>query len=210
MKLQQKTVDFLKLALLVLFFVLAVLLAQSYQPEIIKYLDFGYLGMLIYVLLGITSTVIAPVSTIALIPIATALWGGFVTALLNITAWTVGAIIAFLISRRYGKPLVEKYSNLEKIAQYEQILGTKYIFWNLVVLRMIIPVDILSYAIGLFTAVKLTTYASATLIGVTPFAFILSYLPTLPLAFQIGAGALILFVIYFGYKKLSKHKKDTK
>ncbi len=202
MKLTQKTADLLKIALLAVFFVLAVFLTQSYQEEIVKYLDFGYLGMLIYVLLGITSTVIAPVSTLALIPIATALWGGLVTALLNTTAWTLGAVIAFLISRRYGKPLVEKYSNLEKIAKYERVLGTKHIFWHLVVLRIVIPVDVLSYAIGLFTSVKLTTYASATLLGVMPFAFILAYAPTLPFAFQMGIGVLILFVIYFGYKKI--------
>ncbi len=203
MKLKQKTADLLKLVLLVLFFVAAVFLAQYYQEEIIKYLDFGYLGMLIYVLLGIISTVIAPVSTLVIIPIATALWGGLVTALLNIFAWTVGAIVVFLISRRYGKPFVEKYSNIEKIAKYESVLGTKYIFWNLVFLRMIIPVDLLSYAIGLFTSIKLTTYASATLIGIIPFAFILSYLPTLSFAFQIGGSVLILFIIYLGYKKIN-------
>ena len=199
-----KTADFLKLVLLVLFFVLAVFLAQYYQQEIIKYLDFGYLGMLIYVLLGITSTVIAPVNTLPLIPIATALWGGLVSALLNITAWTLGAIITFLLSRQYGKPFLEKYSNLDKIAKYENILGTKYIFWNLVVLRIMIPVEVLSYAIGLFTSVKLTTYASATFIGVMPFAFILSYTPTLPLAFQIGTGTLVLIFIYLGYKKIKQ------
>ena len=199
-----KTADFLKLVLLVLFFVLAVFLAQYYQAEIIKYFDFGYLGMLIYVLLGITSTVIAPVNTLPLIPIATALWGGLVSALLNITAWTLGAIITFLLSRQYGKPFLEKYSNLDKIAKYENILGTKYIFWNLVVLRIMIPVDVLSYAIGLFTSVKLTTYASATFIGVMPFAFILSYTPTLPLAFQIGTGTLVLIFIYLGYKKIKQ------
>lgn len=202
MKLTQKTADLLKLVLLVLFFILAIFLSQYYQEEIVKYLDFGYLGMLIYILLGIISTVIAPVSTLALIPIATALWGGLVTALLNIIAWTLGAIIAFLISRRYGKPLVEKYSNVEKINKYEKVLGTKYIFWNLVALRMMLPVDILSYAIGLFTSVKLTTYASATFIGVIPFAFILAYTPTLSPAFQIGVGVFTLFIIYLGYKKI--------
>ncbi len=203
-----KTKDILSLMLLVLFFAFAIFLTQYYQPEIIKYLDYGYLSMFIYVLLGTTSTVLAPVNTLPLIPIATALWGGFITALLNITAWTAGAMIAFIISRRYGKPFLNKYSDLEKIARYEKILGTKYIFWNIVALRIMIPVDVLSYAIGLFTSVKLSTFTLATFIGVMPFAFILSYSPNMPLPFQIGVGLLVLVFIYFGYRKIKGIQKS--
>ena len=196
--------ELVKILLVVGFFIAAVLLTQYYKDEIVQYLDFGYWGMLIYVLLAISSTVLAPVNTLPLIPIATVLWGGLISALLSITAWTLGAIIAFIIARRWGKPFIEKHYDLEKISRYEKLLGDKYIFWNIVALRIIIPVDILSYAIGLFTSIKLSTYSLATLIGVSPFAFLLAYSSTFPLILQIGVGALVLLAFYIGYKRIRK------
>ena len=193
--------DLAKLLLIVGLFIVAIVLSQYYKDEIAEYLDFGYWGMLIYVLLATSSTVLAPVNTLPLIPVATALWGGFISALLSITAWTLGAIIAFILARRFGKPFIEKHYSLEKISQYEKILGDKYVFWNIVALRIMIPVDLLSYAIGLFTSVKLSTYSLATLIGVSPFAFLLAYSANFPLLLQIGVGALVLLAIYFGYQK---------
>ena len=194
--------DLIKVLLVVSFFIAAVLLTQYFKDEIAHYLDFGYWGMLIYVLLATSSTVLAPINTLPLIPIATVLWGGLAAALLSITAWTLGAIIAFIIARRWGKPFIERHYNLDKISRYEKLLGDKYVFWNIVALRIIIPVDILSYAIGLFTTVKLSTYSLATLIGVSPFAFLLAYSATFPLILQIGVGTLVLLAIYIGYRKI--------
>jgi len=48
-------------------------------------------------------------------------------------------------------------------------------FWWIVLLRAIIPVDALSYAIGLFSRVSLWKYSLATFIGMVPMAFIISY-----------------------------------
>ena len=194
--------ELIKLLLLVSFFVLAIFISTTYKEEIVQYLDFGYWGMFVYVSLATISTVVAPINTLPLIPVATALWGGFISALLSITAWTLGAIIAFIIARRLGKPFIEKHYDLEKISRYEKLLGDKYVFWNIVALRIMIPVDILSYTIGLFTSIKLSTYSLATLIGVSPFAFLLAYSATFPLPLQIGVGVLVLLTIYLGYRKI--------
>ncbi len=201
MKSEQKT-DLLKLISLISLFAIVIFLTNHYKNEIVQYLDFGYWGMLIYVLLATSSTVLAPVNTLPLIPVATALWGGLISALLSITAWTLGAIIAFIIARRLGKPFIEKRFDLNQIARYEKLLGDEYVFWNIVALRIMIPVDILSYAIGLFTSVKLSTYSLATLIGVSPFAFLLAYSATFPLILQIGVGALVLVTAYLGYRRI--------
>jgi len=37
-------------------------------------------------------------------------------------------------------------------------------------LRMVLPVDILSYALGLFSNISFIRYMLATIIGVTPFS----------------------------------------
>ncbi|KXJ98160.1 MAG: SNARE associated Golgi protein [Parcubacteria bacterium OLB19] len=199
--------DLAKLLLILSLFIIAIILSQYYKDDIAQYLDFGHWGMLVYILLATSSTVLAPINTLPLIPIATTLWGGFITALLSITAWTLGAIIAFILARRFGKPYIEKNYSLEKISQYEKLLGDKYVFWNIVFLRIVIPVDILSYAIGFFTSVKLSTYSLATLIGVSPFAFLLAYSANFPLALQLAVGVILLITIYIGYRKVYKHDK---
>lgn len=201
---KQKTTDLLKIILVALFFTFATYITHLYYYEITIYLNFGYAGMAVYVLLGILATIIAPVSTLPLIPLATVLWGGFVSAILNIIAWTIGAIIAFIISREYGKPFLSKYVDMKKIANYEKLLDGKYIFWNIVLLRMVTPVDVLSYAIGLFSSIRLSMYAGATFIGIIPFAFIFSYLPEMPLFFQVCVAIFVVLVVYLGYRKVRR------
>ncbi|MCB9810703.1 MAG: TVP38/TMEM64 family protein [Candidatus Nomurabacteria bacterium] len=196
--------DLIGLGIVVILFGLALYVSQSFGAELGAYLNFGFSGMFIYVLLGIIATVAAPITTVPLIPIATSLWGAFITGLLSVVAWTIGAIIAFMLARRFGRPILSKYIDLSKISRYEKIFGDEQIFWQIVILRMMIPVDILSYAIGLFSTVKLSTYTAATIIGISPFAFILAYMPNMDLTIQIYVGIFIAIVAYLGYRKFNR------
>ena len=69
------------------------------------------------------------------------------------------------------------------------------VFWSIVMLRLAMPMDLLSYLLGLFTHVSLWKYAAATALGVTPPAFLLAYLGKLPHAYDIiafGIGAVVI------------------
>jgi len=68
---------------------------------------------------------------------------------------------------------------------FENNFSDKNLFWTVALLRIIVPVDILSYAIGLFSEMNSTPFFFATLIGVTPFAFIFAYAGTLPVRLQL-------------------------
>lgn len=183
-------------------FLLAVAVSRTFSDDIAGYLDFGFVGMAIYVAAGIVATVAAPLTTVPLIPIASALWGPFTTGVLSIFSWTLGSIIAFIFARRLGQPFVSKFIDLAKIAKYEKVLGRENIFFDIVFLRMAVPVDILSYAIGLFTSVKFGTYVAATIIGIAPFAFILAYAAEASLKFQAVVGALVVIMLYAGYRRI--------
>src|SRR3989344_73629 len=189
--------------LILVFFIAGSIVAYMYQDVIASYLDFGVWGMLAYFAIEIFSTVAAPVSTMPLIPIAVALWGPYSTAILSILAWLVGAMIAFAIARHWGRPIVSRFVDMGAISKYEKLLGEKSFFWNIVLLRMAIPVDILSYAIGLFTTMKMGPYAIATFLGTIPFAFIFAYLPSMPILLQVAAIILVGIVFWIGYRKLS-------
>jgi uncharacterized membrane protein YdjX (TVP38/TMEM64 family) len=156
----------------------------------------GFWGMFAYVVLAVLATVVAPFSTLPLIPIASHLWGWFATALLSILGWVIGSQIAFWIARHWGKPFLQKFLALERIDYFEHYFERERLFWSVVFLRMTVPVDILSYAIGLFSRMSATQFFLSTLIGVAPFAFVFAYVGTLPVYIQlfvlIEVGALLL------------------
>ncbi|MBI2459741.1 MAG: VTT domain-containing protein [Parcubacteria group bacterium] len=155
--------------------------------------------MAAYIFFTIIAVVFAPVSTLPLIPLATSVWGWFIAGMLSIVGWTIGAQIAFYIARYFGKPLVKKLISFDKLNKFENYFPKQNTFWAVVFFRMVIPVDVLSYALGLFSRMNGFSYFLATLIGVAPFAFILAYAGTLSVGFQIaalGAGFMMIFIGY--------------
>lgn len=185
----------LAFSLVVIFFSISTWLAQKYENELlILAARDGLLGMSVYIGLTIIATVLAPISTLPLIPLAVGMWGWFITGVLSIIGWTVGSLIAFFLARRYGKALIQKFVSLDHLADIEKRFGGKGLFWTVVLLRMTIPVDLLSYALGLFSNMKTVEYFLATVIGITPFAFVFSYLGSLPPVFQV-IGLIEIFLL---------------
>lgn len=198
---------FLGILFIVLLFIFASYLAREYEENITSIVsDNSTLGMLYYVIITAVAVVVAPVSTLPLIPIASVAWGWFIAGVLSILGWVLGSQIAFLLARRYGKPLVQKMVSLERLERYEKRLPEKNIFWTVVLLRMVVPVDVLSYAVGLFSEMKSRTYFLATILGVIPFAFIFAYTGTLSIGTQlivyIEVAALIFLVYMLKNKKI--------
>ena len=164
-------------------------------------------GALIYIFITIIAIVIAPISMIPLIPIAANLFGWFLTAIYSIIGWTIGSFIAFFLAQNYGKPLIKKFISLKKIEKLEKYIPQENIFWSVVFLRIVIPVDILSYALGLFSNMKKRSFVLATIIGILPFAFIFSYLGGLPVIYQIFGLILGIFIFLIGVSIAVKKQK---
>ena len=183
-------------------FVIALFILVSYYTrqniEFLKELignDFR--GILIYLLITVFAIVVAPVSMMPLIPIASNLYGVFYAAIINIIGWTIGSFIVFFICRKYGKNLIKKFVSFEKLYEWESRIPKEKVFLTLILLRMSVPVDILSYALSLLTKINFRTYALTTIIGVIPFSFVFSYLGTIPLVYQLAGFVLIGFVVVF-------------
>lgn len=200
-------------AVVLVLFLLVSFFVQTNTDAIRGWIDPGVSGMAIYVLLGIVATVFAPISTLPLIPVATLFWGWFWTGVLSIIAWWLGSVIAFLIARRYGVPIVRKFVSIEKIQYYEDLIPQKHLFWGIVFLRMIIPVDILSYVLGIFSKIDIYRYSLATLIGIMPFAFVIAYVGSLPVMVQfisLLVGVVFFSFVSYAYMKNMKKKKKKK
>ena len=158
----------------------------------------NFIGMFIYLILEISSIVIAPVTTLPLVIIAANLWGWILTGILNIIGWMIGSWMAFLIARKYGVDVIKKFISINKIHEVENRIPKEHLFWSVVLMRIIIPVDILSYALGIFTKMSMKSYLLATLIGITPFAFAWAYFGRVNIQYQLilflALGVLILLI----------------
>jgi uncharacterized membrane protein YdjX (TVP38/TMEM64 family) len=60
-------------------------------------------------------------------------------------------------------------------------------FWSVVMLRLVMPMDVISYVLGLFADMTWRRYVLATALGLTPSAFILTYIGKTPRAYASSA-----------------------
>lgn len=198
-RLQGRQKEVVGVLILIVLFVVVGYLTQIYETELTTIVgEGGFWAVLAYISITIIAVVVAPISTFPLLPVAVTLWGSTLAAIYSILGWTVGAMIAFILARRFGRPLIVRFSSIQKIDRFSRRLPRQNLFFSVIVLRMLIPVDILSYALGLLTPMSFWSYALATLIGVSPFAFIFAYATDLSLTFQIAAGLLAVLAIIIG------------
>ena len=80
------------------------------------------------------------------------------------------------------------------------------LFLTVVFFRMVIPVDGLSYFLGLFSKMSFKSYTLATVIGITPFALVFAYAGGLNIYYQIGALA-IAFLIFLIAVLIGNYRK---
>ena len=209
----------LVLFILVIFacFLLFSYLSKVYSDEIRIYIGYSISGMIFYIILINLDVVLAPISVIPLIPIATSIWGWQIAGLLTLLGWTMGSIIVFFITREYGVPVIKKLTNIEYVWKIQRAIPEKNLLFGIILIRIFIPFDIMSYAISLFTKVKMKTYATATFIGFAAPAFILAYIGGFNLYTQliialIGIVIIIIFslLLYFESKVRKKVLKKLK
>ena len=186
-----------------LLFLFMTYITKSYEEALQGLIGIhGVTGMFMYIFITVLVVVFAPVSTLPILPIAVTLWGSFIAALLSIVGWVIGSVIAFVVARKYGHSFIRKFAGLRKIQKYGENISHGHLFWSVVFLRIVMPVDALSYALGLFSKMPFRLYLLATIIGITPFAFVFSYAASLPILYQIGALTLSGLFIALGYKKV--------
>lgn len=147
------------------------------------------LGAGIYFVLVVASVVLLPFSSLPLLPLATRSYGVVLTALLSAAGWWAGCLIAFQIAR-LGRRYLERITSLEAVDRIEEKIPEDVGFGGIVVLRMILPVDVVSFALGLLKRLRFRTYAVASLVGILPFAFVMSYAGG-----QLGAGRFLSFAL---------------
>ncbi len=186
-----------------LLFLASAYLTDVYRDDIFAFIgSCEHFGVIAYIGSAILATVRAPVSATPLIPVASQLWGPVLSALYSIIGWMLGAMIAFWLARTYGYHYVRRFVKIQKLQRYLSYIPEKNLFWTVVFMRIVLPVDVLSYALGLFSSMSLWSYTLATLIGITPFAFVFAYTAHLPLWLQAIALLGIGIALFISYQKM--------
>lgn len=200
--------------LFILIFISLSLVFQKNEEFIVKIIEPNVLGMFIYILIGIFTTVFAPLSSLPFLPLAVVLWGWFPAGIMTTISWSIGSLIAFFLARKFGRKIVLKFIDEQGIKKYEDLIPEKNLFLSIILLRMILPADLLSYVLGLLTRISYKLYISATIIGILPFALLLAYLGSLSLVQQLLffgiIGFLCIIVFLFTFKEVLNEKFSQK
>jgi len=198
---QEKTKYLFGLILVTIIFLFVSYIIQSNLYFFKDFLGNGAWGLLIYILIGQLAMVFAPFSSMPLIPLVSQLIGPFYASILNLFSWTLGSILVFFISRKWGVKIVKKIIPLKDIYKLENKIPKENQFWSVVLLRIIFPVDLISYALGMLSNIKFKHYVFATFLGIIPKAVIASYFGYVKFEYQLLSilimGIIILLIIIF-------------
>lgn len=168
----------------------------------------GLWSIPLYIAIGCVTTVVAPLSSTPLIPVAVAVWGPLVAAILTTLSWTLGSVFAFLLARRFGYRWVRRFASLHSVQRYASAMPERNLFLMVVLMRILVPADIVSYALGLFSSIRLVPYTTATLLGTMPFAFTVSYALRMPLWLQGVAAVLMAVSLFVGWRALQRSMRQ--
>src|SRR3954470_1446126 len=121
----------------------AVVVVRTYAEPIREFIDqHAFWGLFLYISLNIVDAVLAPGATLPLIPVASHVWGRVFAAIATTAGWTAGSLIAFLIARRWGYPLVRKLTSLARVQQMKRYIPED-LFWSIVLVRLVLPMDVI-------------------------------------------------------------------
>ncbi|MEZ5650003.1 MAG: hypothetical protein R3E87_05575 [Burkholderiaceae bacterium] len=184
----------------VVLFVLAIWLTRHYEATVHDVLSgHAVLGITLFFLTSVVAVLMPMASNLALVPAFVIVWGPWWTAAVLLAGWIVGAALSFALGRHARLLILRRFPSAQRHAQIDRMIHPRHRMASLVLLRMTFPVDVLSYALGLFSArTTVLENALSTAIGATPFALLFSWLPVLsgPVQMIVFVASTLSFVAY--------------
>lgn len=165
--------------------------------------DAGPLGPLLLIGGMVGAVIIPPIPSLPLDLAAGAAYGPFYGALYAVIGAEIGAILCFLIARALGRDALSRIMKTEhtfcQMCTDHQLMGAMFI-------ARFIPVfsfDVVSYGAGL-TNMSLKTFALATLFGMAPPTFALTYLGSGVVSAQwsLVAGGVLMVALFLALPTL--------
>jgi len=133
------------------------------------------LGMLLFVLLGMMSAMLAFFSSAILVPIGVYAWGVTVCLILLWVSWILGGVVAFSIGRYLGRSVAGKIIGETRIAKFEEQLSARAKFIHILLFQAAVPSEIPGYVLGTLRY-RFWPYLAALAIAELPYALGTVYL----------------------------------
>jgi uncharacterized membrane protein YdjX (TVP38/TMEM64 family) len=184
----------------VVLFGVALVLAREFAAPIQHALAaHSRLGIVVFFVTSVAAVLLPMLTNLPLLPLAVLAWGPWWTALLLLLGWVGGAALSFWLGRHAQATILRHFPSVQRHADIDRLIHPRHRIGSLVMLRMTFPVDVLSYALGLFS--RSTTRAEnalSTALGGAPFALLFSWFPTLSVTAQVVVFVVstLLFVVY--------------
>ena len=158
--------------------------------------------MAAFVMLAAVSALLAFFSSALLIPVAVYVWGPATCVALLWTGWLIGGVIAYLVGRHLGRPVVRALLRPGTLARYEGWVRSGAGFVPVFLLQLAIPSDVAGYLFGLARC-RFRVFLPALAAAEVPYAIGAVYLgvsflarDVLPLVALGAAGAFISVVAF--------------
>ncbi len=157
------------------------------------------LGMWPYLIILIVGEIALPGSTLPLLPVVTHLRGALPTSVATVVGWMASALLAFGLARLFGARVLRRYISAEQLDKIGQAIPPGHLFRAVFVFRLIFPVGLASYAIGLFTRMHWLPYTLGSALGLVPYAFLLVWTSTWPLGYRLLVEIIGIALTVAGY-----------
>ena len=191
-------------AAVVLMFAVAALVAREAGPWLEREgARHVVLGMALFLVTSVIAVLAPMLTNLPLVPFAAMAYGPAWTAALLLSGWIAGAALSFALGRSMRDAIVQRFPSVRRHADIDRLIDPHHPLLSLVLLRMTFPVDVLSYALGLFSRrTSALDNALSTTLGAAPFAVLFSAVPVMPSTLQ-GAVMIVsalLFVLYAAWR----------
>ena len=197
---------------IVITFLLPIFFIDSQQYIIDLIEKFPYLAPLVIIVFRFLGVVLAPLpgAPIAFASIAVLPW--YEAFIWNFIGIESGAIVAFLIARKFREPVVAHFVPLEKIHKWQDKISHKKQFWSFTGFRVmtLLAFDFVSYAAGL-TELPFRTFLMATFLIDIPVNFIFFYLGGFAIKYSLLFFAVFVFMfmmIVFILNNIQRRKNN--
>ncbi|MFN0187008.1 MAG: VTT domain-containing protein [Aquabacterium sp.] len=157
------------------------------------------LGVVAFVATSAFAVLMPMVSNLPLVPLAVLAWGPWWTALLLLAGWVLGAGASFMLGRRARGWIERRLPSVKRHADIDRLIDPERRMLSLALLRATFPVDVLSYALGMFSrSTTLAQNMASTALGAAPFALFFAWVPAFdaPLQLAVLAVSVLAFVLH--------------
>jgi len=168
--------------------------------------SFGVFGPLIYMLLQATQVLIAPIPGQITGLASGYLFGPYLGLLYSMIGAAIGFTIIFILTRKFGRPLVERFFDKKHIEKFDYITKTNGVMTLfLIFLLPAFPDDLICFLAGL-TKIPIRTLILISVLGRLPGYYLLALTGSDLAHGGISPGILTavivaLFFIVLGYAK---------